>query len=311
MHTNLRTKWNRAVVCGMLALASQLALLAGACTTAASAAEHKPNILVIVGDDLGYGELSCQGNPQIPTPNIDSIGASGVRFTSGYVSGPYCSPTRAGLMTGRYQQRFGHEFNPGPAEAAVENFGLSLQEKTLAERLKAAGYVTGMFGKWHLGYLPQYTPPKRGFDEYYGFLGGSHSYLDAVSDKHNPILRGSTPVDAVGYTTDAFGEETVKFIGAHKSEQWFAYLPFNAVHAPLQALEKYEARFTSISDPKRKTFAAMLSAMDDAVGAVLKKIRDEKLEENTLIVFISDNGGPTPMTTSKNDPLRDFKAQVW
>src|ERR1043166_8965924 len=109
----------------------------------------KPNILIIVGDDLGYGELSCQGNPQVPTPNIDSIAKSGVRFTSGYVSGPYCSPTRAALMTGRYQQRFGHEFNPGPAQSAADNFGLSLKETTLANRLKAAGYATGMFGKWH------------------------------------------------------------------------------------------------------------------------------------------------------------------
>src|SRR5213593_3196537 len=144
-----------------------VALLVGA--TAAQASERKPNILIILADDLGYGELSCQGNPQIPTPQIDSLAASGVRFTSGYVSGPYCSPTRAGLMTGRYQQRYGHEFNPGPAESAVANFGLSLKETTIAERLKANGYVTGMFGKWHLGYRPETMPQKRGFDEYFGF----------------------------------------------------------------------------------------------------------------------------------------------
>ena len=272
----------------------------------------KPNILVILADDLGYGELSCQGfTQQIPTPNIDSIAKNGVRFTSGYVSGPYCSPTRAGFMTGRYQQRYGHEFNPGPAESAVENFGLSLQETTIGDRLKAAGYATGWFGKSHLGYKPEFHPLKRGFDEYFGFLGGAHDYLDAVSDKNNPILRGTAPVDSVDYTTDAFGREAVAFIEKHKGEPWFCYLPFNAVHAPLESLEKYLSRFTSVADTKRRTFCAMLSAMDDAVGAVLAKIREHKLEENTLIIFFSDNGGPTASTTSGNGPLRGFKSQTW
>ncbi len=279
-------------------------------TTLAFAAE-KPNILVILADDLGYGELSCQGfTTQIPTPNIDSLAKNGVRFTSGYVSGPYCSPTRAGLMTGRYQQRFGHEFNPGPAQASP-NFGLSLDEKTIGDRLKAAGYATGWFGKSHLGYEPPFHPLKRGFDEYFGFLGGAHSYLDAASDRANPILRGTTPVDSIDYTTDAFGRDAVSFIEKHDKQPWFCYLPFNAVHAPLESLEKYLARFTSIEDPKRRTFAAMLSAMDDAVGSVLSTIRARGLEKDTLIFFVSDNGGPTRQTTSGNGPLRGFKAQTW
>src|SRR6185436_7808030 len=261
-------------------------------TPSLRAAERKPNILVILADDLGWGELSCQGfTNQIPTPNIDSIAKGGVRFTSGYVSGPYCSPTRAGFMTGRYQQRFGHEFNPGPAEAAVDNFGLSLQEKTIGDRFKAAGYATGWFGKSHLGYKPEFHPLKRGFDEYFGFLGGAHDYLDAVSDKNNPILRGTTPVDSIDYTTEAFAREAVKFIDKHKDEPWFCYLPFNAVHAPLQALDKYKERFAKVEDPRRKLFCSMLSAMDDAVGTVLAKIRENKQEENTLIIFFSDNGG--------------------
>src|ERR1700733_11615605 len=163
---------------------------------------RKPNVLVIVADDLGYGELSCQGNPQVPTPNIDSIARNGIRFTSGYVSGPYCSPTRAGLLTGRYQQRFGHEFNPGPAGTEDKNFGLSLRETTLAERLKSAGYATGIFGKWPLGYRPEFQPTRRGFDEYFGFLGGAHSYLDAQANPDNLILRGTTPVATTDYTTD-------------------------------------------------------------------------------------------------------------
>ena len=280
-------------------------------TTVVAADARKPNILVIVADDLGYGELSIQGNPEIPTPNIDTLAKSGVRFTSGYVSGPYCSPTRAGLMTGRYQQRFGHEFNPGPAQSAGTAVGLSLKEKTIGDHLKEAGYRTGWFGKSHLGYEPQFHPLKRGFDEYFGFLGGAHDYLDAAGDSRNPILRGTTPVQAIDYTTDAFGREAVSFIEKHHTESWFVYLPFNAVHAPLESLDKYLERFSNITERKRRTFAAMLSAMDDAVGAVLAKIREHKLEENTLIFFFSDNGGPTASTTSGNGPLRGFKSQTW
>ena len=208
--------------------------------SAATAGEpRKPNILIIVADDLGYGELSCQGNPQIPTPNIDSIARNGVRFTSGYVSGPYCSPTRAGLLTGRYQQRFGHEFNPGPVAIGSNEFGLSRSETTLAERLKPAGYATGMFGKWHLGNRPKFRPNQRGFDEFFGFLGGAHSYVNARADGANPILRGTMPVNSIDYTTDSFGREAVRFIEMHQREPWFVYLPFNAVHAPLEALGKY------------------------------------------------------------------------
>lgn len=289
-----------------------LSFVLGLCALTTVAAEpKKPNILLIVADDLGYGELSIQGNPQIPTPNIDSLAKNGVRFTSGYVSGPYCSPTRAGLQTGRYQQRFGHEFNPGPAEGSAANFGLSLKETTIADRLKTAGYATGWFGKSHLGYLPQFHPLKRGYDEYFGFLGGTHDYLDAASDSNNPILRGTNRVQTIGYTTEDFGNEAVKFIEKHKAEPWFVYLPFNAVHAPLEATDKYLARFKDIEERKRHTFAAMLSAMDDAVGHVLTTIRQLGQEEKTLVFFISDNGGPTPSTTSGNGPLRGFKAQTW
>ncbi len=289
-------------------LLSLTTLLCGTLSTAAG----KPNVLVILADDLGWGELGCQGvTTQIPTPHIDSIAKNGVRFTNGYVSGPYCSPTRAGFMTGRYQTRFGHEFNPGPAESAVENFGLSLSETTLADRLKGAGYATGWFGKSHLGYKPPFHPLKRGFDEYFGFLGGAHSYLDAAADKNNPILRGTEPVNNLPYTTEAFGQEAVSFIDHHHAEPWFCYLPFNAVHAPMESTAKYLGRFANVKDKKRQAFSAMLSAMDDAVGAVLGKIREHKLEENTLIFFFSDNGGPTPSTSSGNGPLRGFKSQTW
>ena len=285
------------------------------CGQLSAASADKPNILIIVADDLGYGELSCQGfTAQVPTPHIDSIGTNGVRFTSGYVSGPYCSPTRAGLMTGRYQQRFGHEFNPGSGKGQDKNMGLSVNETTIGDHLKAAGYATGWFGKSHLGYEPRFHPLQRGFDEYFGFLGGSHSYLDSIEGKGpkaGPILDGTTEVEKYGHTTEAFAQHAVNFIEKHHAAPWLVYLPFNAVHSPLQSPEKYLSRFATVTDPDRRTFCAMLSAMDDAVGAVLAKLREHKLEENTLIFFFSDNGGPTFSTTSGNGPLRGFKGETW
>lgn len=276
----------------------------------AGAVGQRPNILVIVADDLGYGELGCQGWKDIPTPHIDSIAHNGVRFTSGYVSCPVCSPTRAGLMTGRYQQRFGHEFNPGPVDLASESFGLARDETTLAERLKGAGYATGIVGKWHLGTRSGFRPTERGFDEFFGFLGGAHPYL-AKGRRRAEIVRGTERLTEPDYLTDAFKREALAFIDRHRARPFFLYLAFNAVHAPLQATGKYRARFPGVQDEKRQTFSAMLSAMDDAIGAVLGKLHDSRLEEKTLVFFISDNGGPTPQTTSRNAPLRGTKATTW
>ena len=273
-------------------------------------AERKPNILLIVADDLGWGELTSQGfTHDIPTPNIDSIAKNGIRFTNGYVSGPYCSPTRAALLTGRYQQRFGHEFNPGPPSEANAKIGLSLEETTIADRLRAAGYATGWFGKSHLGTAPEYHPQKRGFDEFYGFLGGAHSYVNPGKGK-TAIFHGTEPVKDPGYLTEAFAREATSFIERKKDQRWFVYLPFNAVHAPLETLEKYESRFSSIEDKKRRKFAGLLSALDDSVGTVLNKVRELNLEEDTLVYFFSDNGGPTPSITSGNGPLKGYKAQT-
>ena len=272
-----------------------------------SPGKSRPNILIILADDLGYGEIGCRTNPGgIPTPNINSIAKKGVCFTNAYVSCPVCSPTRAGLMTGRYQQRFGHELNPGPLQTADSEFGLPLSETTLASRFQTAGYRTGLVGKWHLGYDEKHAPTHRGFDEFFGFLGGAHPY---VGGKH--IYRGGKEVGEEEYLTDAFGREAVSFIDRHKGNPFFLYLAFNAVHGPLQAPEKYLNRFPDIKQKKRQTFAAMLTAMDDNVGRVLKALRDYGLEENTLVFFLSDNGGPTQTTTSGNTPLRGFKGQVY
>jgi arylsulfatase A-like enzyme len=304
-------RFSAAVMIASLALAAALtAGSAGASAAGARATEQrKPNIVLIVADDLGYGELGVQGCKDILTPHIDGIARRGVRFTSGYASCPVCSPTRAGLLTGRYQQRFGHEFNPPNEEASDPNFGLPLTETTLAERLKKLGYATGMVGKWHLGFRPDLQPTRRGFDEFFGFLGGAHNYFSPDRGAI-PILRGTIRIQEHDYLTDAFAREAVHFINRHKGEPFFLYLPFNAVHAPLQATEHYLERFRSIEDPKRRTFAAMLAAQDDAVGRVLAAIRDAALENDTLIIFLSDNGGPTHQTSSSNLPLRGYKAQV-
>jgi arylsulfatase A-like enzyme len=269
---------------------------------------RRANIILIVADDLGYADLGCYGGRDVPTPNIDALAANGVRFTNGYVTAPVCSPTRAGLLTGRYQQRFGHEFNPGGTPE--DNFGLPLDQVTLPQILRESGYATGMVGKWHLGLRPKYRPTERGFDEYFGFLGGAHSYLELKRTGPNPILRGTTPVDESEYLTDAFAREAGAFVERHHHEPFFLYLPFNAIHTPLQATEKYLSRFSHIADEKRRTMAAMLSAMDDAVGRVLETLRKHQIEDDTLIIFISDNGGPTQGNTSRNDPFSGYKAQL-
>ena len=314
-------------------------------------AGEKPNVVLIVADDLGYGELGCQGNPEIPTPNIDSIAKQGARFTQGYVTAAFCSASRAGLMTGRYQSRFGYEFNPIGAQNEDPEAGLPVSEKTLADVLVGAGYVTGIFGKWHLGGTAKFNPIRRGFDEFFGFLHEGHyfvppPYRGAVTwmrrkvlpgggegrwissdgktiysshmghtepdyDADNPIYRDGQPVEENEYLTGAFSREAAEFVDRHADKPFFLYLPFNAVHSPLQAADRYMERFGHVEDVQRRIFAAMLSSMDDGVGLVLDRIRENDLESNTLIIFLSDNGGPTRELTSSNAPLREGKGSVY
>jgi arylsulfatase A-like enzyme len=294
-----------------LAAAAALLTIAGTFHRTGQGQTQRPNILLIVSDDLGYADIGVYGSRDIPTPNIDRIARDGIRFTNAYVSGPYCSPTRAGLMTGRYPQRFGHEFN---LEGSTD-YGLPLSETTMAARLKAAGYRTALFGKWHLGSADRFHPMRRGFDEFYGFLGGQHSYMDVAANTPNPLLDGLKPASSVTYLTDVLGDRAVGFIRQHASEPFFLYLAFNAGHIPMEAPEKYLARFPNIANAQRRTYAAMVSAMDDAIGRTLAAVRDQNLEENTLVIFLNDNGGPTMPTTtvngSSNGPLRGSKRQTW
>jgi len=271
---------------------------------AKSASGKRPNIIVIVSDDMGYADLGCYGGKQIPTPHIDSIAAKGVRCTSGYVSCPVCSPTRAGLITGRYQQRFGYYTN------AESRIGLPTTEKTLADVLKASGYVTGIVGKWHLGTGPDFHPNKRGFDAFFGFLAGSHSYIDPLLNSDNPILRGTEPFDEKEYLTDAFTREAISFIQRRRDEPFFLYLTYNAVHAPMHAPQRHRDSFADITDKNRRIYAGMLAALDEGVGKVLEHLRQLGLEENTLLFFINDNGGATN-NASDNGPLRDRKGTLF
>ena len=292
----------------LLAWALGLAL-----ASVATAQTRQPNIVLIVGDDMGYADIGVHGSKDIPTPNIDALAKAGIRFTDAYVSGPHCSPTRAGLLTGRYQQRFGHESNAGAG--AGPNAGLPSSETTIGDRLRAAGYRTALFGKWHLGATERLHPLSRGFDEFYGFLGGDHSYFESSPAGGNPLYDGRQPVEAGGYLTEVLTDRAVEFIKREKSRPFFLYLAYNAVHTPMHAPEKYLARFKGIADEPRRTYAAMMSAMDDGIGRTLEALRAEGLEEDTLIFFLSDNGGPimagTTINGATNTPLRGSKRQTW
>ncbi len=281
----------------------RLSLILASLAQALASAASQPNIVIFYADDLGWGELGCQGfTKDIPTPHIDSLAKNGLRFTNGYVAATYCSPSRAGLLTGRYPTRFGHEFN-----SVANVVGLRSDQTTLATRLKALGYATAAVGKWHLGSQPENRPTRRGFDEFFGTLNNTPFFHPTAFIDSRISNEVQAVKDPDFYTTDAYAGRAVDWIGKNKDKPWFLYLPFNAQHAPLQAPKKYLERFPSITDEKRQMFAAMMAGMDDAIGRVMGKIRELGQEENTLVFFIADNGGPTASTTSKNGPLRGFK----
>jgi arylsulfatase A-like enzyme len=283
----------------------------------------KPNVVLILADDLGYQDVGFNGSKDIPTPNIDKIAKNGVLFKNGYVTYAVCGPSRAGLITGRYQDRFGFSRNPLLAPNDI-NMGLPLSEDTMADILKRSGYTNSIIGKWHLGTHPDLYPTKRGFDEFFGFVDGGHQYfpqnwtLNDITQTRSEydgyktkLLRGTKPVEESEYLTDALSREAVSFIDRNAKKPFFLYLAYNAPHTPLQATSKYLDRFNNIENPKRKTYAAMVSAMDDGVGAVLQQLKDKGLEENTIVIFLSDNGGPENDNASNNGLLRGQKGNFW
>ena len=293
--------------------------------TIVGAAAMKPNVIIVLTDDQGYSDVGFNGCTDIPTPHIDSIARNGVRFTNGYVSFPVCGPSRAGLLTGRYQDRFGFTTNPS-VDPKNPDAGLPQSEENMAEVLSKVGYTSAIIGKWHMGSHPTNHPLNRGFDYFYGFLTGGHNYfpenltLNDLSEVtriwqwySTRIMENHDRIDIDNYLTDELTDAANRFIEkqAGMEQPFFVYLAYNAPHAPLQATEKYLARFSQIKNERRRTYAAMVSAVDDGVGRVLETLRKHNLEEDTLIFFLSDNGGPTTKNASDNGPLRGAKSDLF
>ncbi|MGC6431665.1 MAG: sulfatase [Jejuia sp.] len=280
---------------------------------------QQPNILFIFSDDAGYADFGFQGSKDFKTPNLNALAKRGIKFTQAYVSAAVCGPSRAGLITGKYQQKFGFEENNVPgimsnSSLSGDEMGLPLDQTTLADYLKKLGYKTAIFGKWHLGNADKYHPTKRGFDEFYGFRGGARSYWELgdaakIKKPEDRLERGFEEYkESEKYLTDALADETIAFMERNKERPFFAYLSFNAVHNPMEAYEGDLAKVPLHFTGKRKTLAAMTIAMDRAIGKVLTKLDDLGLTEKTLIVFTNDNGGPTDANESCNDPLSGTKA---
>ncbi|MEE3061950.1 MAG: sulfatase-like hydrolase/transferase, partial [Verrucomicrobiota bacterium] len=289
----------------------------------------KPNFVIFLADDLGYGDVGYQGG-DVPTPNIDSIAQGGVTLTDGYVTCPVCAPSRAGLLTGRYQQSFGFWDNIGPFRVSREvEPGIPLEVPILSERLKPLGYACGLFGKTHEGDAEEMMPFNR-WDEFYGFNNGASNYLADMNRPHNPIFhnrriisqsyssrgikdsevsrKGVLLRDRESYLTQVLAERAVSFIERNQGKPFLCYLPFNAIHGPFQAPEHLYEKYAAEKDHKRRLNMAMLDSLDQAVGVVLDALKRMGLEQDTLVVFLSDNGGHE---TSPNLPLRGKKATYW
>lgn len=280
----------------------------------------QPNVLVIVADDLGYADISVNGGKEVATPNIDALAASGVRCTSGYVTAPYCSPSRAGFLTGKAQTRFGHEFNPHVGDEA--KLGLPLDQRTIANVLHDAGYATSLIGKWHQGFDAAHHPQSRGFDEFFGFLVGGHNFLlhkeadpeFGSAHSHDMIYRGRELQRLDGYTTDVFTDEALSFMNRNAVNPWFLYLAYNAVHTPLEIADKLKRRIpASVTDESRRGYLSLLLGLDDAIGRISEELKAK--HPNTLVFFFSDNGGSGrkpffAYNTGINTPLRGDKGQT-
>jgi arylsulfatase A-like enzyme len=290
----------------------------------AGRADRRPNLVFVLVDDLGYGDLGCYGGRDIPTPQIDRLASEGIRFTDFYANAPVCTPTRAAFMTGRWQQRLGIEWALGYTaeqqrrvngawvdEPDIHKLGLPLGEVTLASILKKAGYATGAFGKWHLGYPPEYNPVRRGFDEYFGTLLGHADYFrHAYYDGTYALRDGDRAVRAEGYLTDLVNRRAVEFVRKHAGEPFFLYVPHQAVHAPYQPPGPPAPPVTkeNMNDGDRRAYAAMLGKVDEGVGHLLSELARLGLDRDTLFVLSSDNGGAHH---SDNSPLFHGKQSLW
>ncbi len=291
-------------------------MLASVC----SQATEKPNLVVILTDDQGYSDVGFNGSKDIMTPNIDRIAEGGTRFTNGYVTYAVCGPSRAGLLTGRYQDKFGFGRNP-VIDPSDTTSGMPLEQNMISEVLAPLGYTSGIIGKWHMGTHPQFHPNRREFDYFYGFLSGGHRYFpeeltyQSINEAKEPwswyktkLLENDQVVEIDEYLTDELSHKAVEFIEKQGKQPFFLYLAYNAPHAPLQASEEYLQRNQHIKDKKRQTYGAMISAVDDGVGRVLDTLNKQGVADNTLVVFLSDNGGARG-NASNNGLLKGHKSE--
>ena len=285
--------------------------------------EKLPNVIVIISDDQGYADVGFHGSKEIFTPNIDRIANNGVIFSEGYVSYAVCSPSRAGLITGKYQNRFGYTRNIllAPKDSTM---GLPLTEQTLPDVLGKANYKTKAIGKWHLGAHESLVPERRGFDEFFGFIIGGHRYFpedltindltEARRQMDGYITRiydNGNRIDTKKYLTEELSDNAVKFIEDNSDNPFFLYLSYNAPHTPLQATKKDLERNMHIEVEKRRTYAAMVSSMDDGIGLILDKLEEKKISDNTIVIFFSDNGGVEWYNFSDNGVLRGIKGDFY
>jgi len=271
---------------------------------------QKPNVVFILADDLGYADVGCYGATDIRTPNIDRLRNEGVKFTDFYANGPVCTPTRCGLMTGRYQQRIGgleYAINSG-----MRGLGLPGGEKTIANYLRDGGYATAMSGKWHLGTEKQNRPTQHGFERFFGLLSGNHDYFTHRENNGAPDLwLGNRPVQIEGYSTDLITHYALQFLQEMKDRPFFLYVAYNAPHFPYEGPNDKGATFEKKEWPikgSRKTYIEMVEEMDKGIGDILAALERDGLAQNTLVIFASDNGG---ITYSHNGPLAKRKGDVW
>lgn len=283
------------------------------------AAVKQPNIVLLFSDDAGYADFGFHGSKIMKTPHLDKLAKEGVRFEQAYVTDPTCGPSRAGLITGKYQQRFGFEENNVPgymsANSAADgsDMGIPVEEKTMADYLKNLGYKSGFYGKWHVGGADKFHPLNRGFDEFYGFRGGARSYFaysKAPASKLDLNERNfgnfEEPQD---YYTDVLAQETVEFIekSVKEDKPFFAFVSFNAVHTPMDARPEDLAKFPNLQG-KLKTLAAMTLALDRASGKIMDKLTELGIDDNTIVIFTNDNGGPSDKNASSNAPFSGTKS---
>lgn len=291
------------------------------------ATPSKPNILLILCDDLGYADVGFNGSKDILTPNLDNLAKNGTVFTSAYVAHPFCGPSRAALMTGRYPHEIGSQFNL-PRNNTPAGKGIPKEETFISKVLKDAGYFTGIMGKWHLGTDKKFTPNERGFDDFYGFLGGGHKYFPEeykaaykrqkengvvpIWDYLHPIQHNGVEVDETEYITDALSREASRFItdASKKDNPFFLFVSYNAPHTPLEAKQEDLQLFQHIKDKKRRTYAAMVYAVDRGVKNMVNALKATGQYKNTLIIFLSDNGG-RPDKGANNYPLREGKGSAF